>query len=477
MYLNSQPVIIDFVDLLLYILKKIWVVILSGIIIAGILFGYKMYSTNKTSEINSSNIFDVSVKLPGETDVKYSERVQDVNRAIDLINSTDVLKNQIENNRKYLSDSILMKINSENEAVSTVNLIVTVNDNQISKTDLALLSTYKQYILSGEYLDTISEDIGVNQGYITELISAGYETSSISINTSDINNAGIISITVIGPTIEFTDRVMDSIIDNVNAKYNELNSSVIKHTITYATRQSSYKVDNTTRDKQYNITNRFETLQQQITNNDKAIENISTKLGIDKNTIYSYFAYNDLSISKSTSYKSLIKYAVLGFIIGAAIVIVMLMLNYIFNSKFSTQTIFFSRFNNIRKIGVMKPASKRSKFIKHIDICSGDDNKLSPETSIKLLSSDVKNLTEGMNNVLFTGTADIDVIQKLVNDIGIRASVRPSVFVDPTIAEKFSEFDGIIIVEQRNFSDCRMISEELNMINNAHVNLVGAIIV
>ncbi len=477
MYLNSQPLIIDFVDLLFYILKKIWLVILCGIIFAGILFGYKMYSTQKASSINSSNILDISVRLPGENDVKYSERVQDVNRAADLINSIDVLKNQIENNRKYVSESVIMKINSENEAVSTVNLIVTVNDNQTSKTDLALLSTYKQYILSGEYLDTLSEEMGVNQGYITELISAGYETSTISINTSDINDSGIISITVIGPTIDFTESIMDSIIESVDKKYNELNSSVIKHSIAYASRQSSYKVDNNTRDKQYNITNRFESLQQQISNNDKAIETISTKLGIDKNSIYSYFSFNSLDTNTAISFKSLIKYVILGFIIGAAIVIIILMLIYIFNNKFFTQTLFFSRFNNVNKIGVLKPATKRSKFTKMIDICSGDDNKLSEEISLKLLSSDVKNLTEGMNKVLFTGTADINTIQKLVKDLGISASVEPSFFVDPTIVERLSEFDGIIIVEQRNYSDCRMISDQLKLINNAHVNLVGAIVV
>ncbi len=475
---SQQSVVLDVKDLLFVILKRISIVIISGAIFMFLLIGYKLIASYKANDIDESiKTLDVTEMLSDETDVSYAERVQNVERARDIVNNISVMNNQIENQRKYVSNCVIMQIDSENEAVTTASLIIEVDGSRTNGADLALVSSYKQYILSGEYLVDISDELNINQGYLTELISVESATPSFVANVSDKNaNVGIITIKVIGPTIDFTDKIMDSVIENVNYKYAEFNESMLTHEVSFNSRQSSYIVDSITRDKQYNSTNRFETLQQQITNLDKSLDSIATKLGVSKTNLYAYFSYNDFYPSDSAvlSLSSIIKYAVVGFAFGVFVIFVIISLVYIFSKKFSSQAKFFSRFYWVNKIGVVSPEKKRSKYCQYLDKKSGVD--VYSDNNIELIAANITNLSNGLNKVLFTGTADINKINKLVNTIGIKADVKKSIFADPMCLKNLSEYDGVIIVEQRDYSDCKVVAEELKLISNAPTKLLGAII-
>jgi hypothetical protein len=485
MYQNREQNSINFTDLLFLFLKKIVIVLLVGFFTAGIFGGYKYYSGIKSSinilSSNVSNILDTSIKLPGESDSSYKERVLNVNHANDLVNSISVLNNQIDNNRKYVANSVLMKIDSENEAFTTTNLVVSLDKNYSNGDDLAIISTYRQYILSGVYLSSISEERDIDQAYITELINVSYEVSSITVldNREDSGVSCIVTITVIGPTTEFTNCVMDSILESVENKHKELDSSIVSHTVTTASRQCAYIVDNTTRDRQYNFNNRFEVLQAQINNYDQSLDTVAAKLGVSKTNIYSYFALDDSDIINATisPTKSALKYSIVGFVFGVFCVLLVISLNYIFGSKFSTQGKFFTRFYWINKIGVIKPNNKKSKFFSLIDRKTGDDDFLSDEKSIKLLSNNVKNIIGDMNAVLFTGTADVSKIEELVKKLEIKASVKPSFYSDPAGLEDIAKYDGVIIVEQRNYSRCNLVLEEIKLIENSKTQIIGAIVI
>ena len=480
---NRKQNIIDIIDLLFVFLKKSLIILLVGIVFAAGLGGYKLFkSLRSASAANSSvatGVFDISKKLEGETETQYSTRVRNVNRAGDLINSINALNNQIENNRNYVANSVFMQIDAEDEAFSTASLVVTLDRNQSTRVDLALLSSYRQYILSGEYLESLSKELNINQSYITEVITANYENSSILVNTAgDSSNVGVVTISVIGPSVEFTDRIMDLIIESVDDKCNELNTTVVAHTVSIAARQSSYKVDSTTRDRQISITNRFESLQTQIINYDKSLDTIALDLGVDKSTIYRYFALSENEITQNTSIsmKSILKYSIVGFALGIVLIVVVIALNYIFGNKFSTQAKFFARFSWVEKVGVNKPSKKRNSILRKIDVFTGDDNDLSVEKSNQLMANNIKNITSGMNKVLVTGTADFSKIEGFVKSLGIKAVVKSSFFNDPQGLENIADYDGIIIIEQRNYSKCKLVEEEIKMIENAHAKLIGAVI-
>ena len=460
-------------DLFFAVTRKIIIVILAGMVMACIMFVYKYFQ--KSSD---ENVLDVSGKLENETDIDYSKRLSLVNSAEDIINSIGILNEQIDNQRQYVSSSILMQIDPMNEAVSSAQVMIAVDGNAPAGICNALGTTYIQRLKNGEYLERNSEELGIGEEYIKELISINYSESSTVVNTNEkIGNSGILNITIIGTDTDFTDKILNEIIDEANIVCSELNESVIPHTANLVGKQNSYMYDSNTRDLQYNATNRFNVLQKQIDTYEESLDKLASKIGVvNKESLYLYFKYNVENTVK-VSIGSAIKYAIVGFVIGAFFVILYIFADYLFSRKFSTQAKFFGRFPGVRKIGVAKPMKKRSRFVAFIDRKTGDDNDLSTEFSTQLMAANLKNLTAGMNKVLFTGTADFEKISDLVSRFGIDSDIKDSIFNKPESLQSFSEYDGIIIVEQRNYSDCRLIAEEIELIENAHAELLGAIII
>ncbi len=470
----QQPVEINLMDLLFVIIKKAGIIFLTGIVLAGAVFGYIVFSGAQ-----DANVLDTSVKLEGESDVDYAQRTLNVNRASDLVSSIDALNAQVDNQRKYMTDSLLMQIDAENEAITTAQLVVTTDERQASGTGLTLASAYSQDILSGDYLTDLANELQTNQGYITELITAEYAPEeSVMVNESGENGStGTVSIRVIGPTIEYTDRIMDLIIEEANVAYTEFNENVVPHSMTIVGRQSAYVVDSATRDLQYVAASRFEILQKQITTFDDSLKELAGTLGVaGKSSLYAYFSYDDDSVTKQ-SLSSVLKFAFVGFAAGVILVVALIIVSYIFGNKFSTQASFFAKFPNLKKIGVVKPVSKRSAFTKAIECKMDDDTTLSDDDNNKLIVANLKNLTNGMNKILFTGTADADKIKSLVEKLGIKADVKKSIFDDPTGLESISEYDGVVIVEQRNHSEFKLVKKEIQLITNTDAKLIGAVVI
>ena len=480
---NTNCFIVDIKDLVLFIFKKIYLVIIAGVIIAIAFAGYKYFSSIKKQKaienLNVDKILDTTLKLPSESDEEYLDRVKNVNHAFDLIESIDSLNYLIENNREYVSDSIYMQIDPSNEAVSSASIIVCVESNKNIGSSMSLISTYKQYILSGEYLDSVSDELNINQSYLLELINATSENPSMLIDINgDLNNYGVINISVIGPNIEFTDKILNEILESINSLSLELNHFMISHDISIASRQSFLKVDNNTRDRQINITNRFESLQQQINSYDNALESIAKKIGIEKSYLYTFYSNNGFRIESQfdSSVSGILKFAIIGFVLGALIGIAIVLFTYLYNRKFSTQALFFCRFSWVKKIGVNRPIKKHCRYIRFLDVISGDDTTLSDECCNRLLAANINNLTSGFNKIMLTGTAEKDRIKDLVKNLNIEICVMDSFFTNPDVLTSISNFDGIILVEQRNYSDSKLIEFELDLISNSNIKLIGAII-
>lgn len=471
---NTQQVfVIDFKDLLFVIIKKIGFALVAGFVMAAVSFGYYYTSGN-----NDAEVLDASVMMDGETDSEYAERIQSINRAAGVINSIESINKQIENQREYLSESILMQIDSKNESVTTAQLIVSVDDNRINGIVNALITSYSQDLLSGDYLSELANELGTKQEYLTELISVKFgAATSVVVNTDECGSADIFTITVIGPNSDYTDSIMDCILEEIDDTYVVLEDTMILHTITLAGRQSFYMVDNNTRDLQYSAANRFDSLQKQIGNYDSSLGEIASKLGVkNKASLYAYFLDNGGDLEGS-ALGSAIKNSLIWFIVGVIFVVIIVVLNYIWGKKFSTQSKFFGRFPSVYRIGVVKPQNRHSSPHMLVDIITGDDTRMSVEASNKLMAANIKNLTLGMKRVLITGTADINRIEGLIKELGISADVKGNIFDNPDYLEAVSTYDGVILVEQRNYSDCRLIAAELELLANASTKLIGAIII
>ena len=188
-------------------------------------------------------------------------------------------------------------------------------------------------------------------------------------------------------------------------------------------------------------------------------------------------ATSEKSVSRKSMLKPGLKYAALGFIIGFAGVAAIFIVLYIFGKRFSTQAQFFAEYPFIRKIGVMKPTSKRSKFSGFIDVKSGDDSKLTRENNIKYIKYNYENLISNKKKVLITGVGDINVMSEAIKSLGINGDFKPDMFNNPEVIKELKDYDGVVLLEQRKSSLYRNITDEILLIKNAQIDIVGAIII
>ena len=93
-----------------------------------------------------------------------------------------------------------------------------------------------------------------------------------------------------------------------------------------------------------------------------------------------------------------------------------------------------------------------------------------------LISANYSNLTAGMKKILVTGTIESDAVIQRLNSLKLTGDVKLDIFSNPDVLKSVSEYDGIVFVEQRGISSRKQIKEQIRLINNSGVKIVGAII-
>lgn len=480
---------INIKDVIYVLLKKLWIMIIAGVIIGVSLGIYKIENRAKTYDV-----LDISKKLNvSETDIQYQLRLENVNKARAYTEMIDRVNVQIDSQRNYVSNSIYMQINPDNEFQSTAQIAITLNNNDVDGIDKSLFVAYENVIKSGNFLDDYAKAIDVNPEFLYELISF-YNVSSekaVLYADSDFNSQGTIYISVIGPSREFCDDLMGRIIEEINSNYTLFNSTITSHKLSVIAVQQVVRIDDNLRNVQNSQSNRVDALQKQLLNYYDSLDKIAKDLGLsDKSVIIDYFnSHDEISVngipteiseqdvSRSTMIKPGIKYASVGFVLGVFLVAAVVIIKYFFGKRFITQAQFFSDFTAVRKIGVMKPNKKRSKYSVFMDIKSGDDTVLNSENSIKLISYNYENLTRSFDKILITGVGNHEIMSEAITSLGIRGDFKPDMFDNPEIIKSLHEYDGVVLIEERNSSVIRNIESEIELITNSGTNIIGAIII
>ncbi|MBR2549755.1 MAG: hypothetical protein IKE92_07040 [Clostridiales bacterium] len=470
-------------DMLYSVLRRAGLILIIAVVLGAVLFSYKLIRGAR-----SRNVLDASAKLSeSESDYQYQLRVQKIDRARDIVDMIGKLNGQIENQRRYITDSVYMQIDAENEYQSTAQIVLTLEDNDTNGLDSALFSAYEREIKSGNYLSEYADRNGAKPDYIKELISFSSTAAGSTIISldNDVDRAGSMYISVYGPSREFVDDVMNLVIEEIENVCGELNSSVAPHKISVVGIQQVIRIDPATREGQVNQTARLETLQKQIVTYDESLDKIADELGLSgKEEMLTYFAENDAGAvglsSADAGILSMIKPAVklgaIGFAAGLFVAVVFFILKYVFAGKIITQAQFFALFTGVRKIGVMKPSGKRSKFSTFIDIKTEDDSGLNKDVHLKLTAANYANVTEPYGKILITGTGDPKAMGETVKALGLKGDLRPGINKDPEVLKAVSGYDGVVLLEQRKVSLIKDVSNEIVLIANGGTPVIGAVI-
>lgn len=480
---------INIKDLILAVMKKLGVMIIAGAVLGGALGSYKVLK-----RINTNDVLDARTKLSdSETDVQYELRVQNINKARVYAEMIDNLNLQVDHQRDYIANSIYMQIDAENVYQSTAQITLTLQNNDTNGIDSALFGAYEREVKAGNYLDQYAKQIDKKPDYIKELITFSSSVAGNTIISMDngVNRVGSMYISVVGPSREFCDEVMDLVISKVQSVYEDLNTTVSPHTISLVGIQQIQKIDNGIRDSQLSHTGTINSLQNQITTYNDQLDKVAKELDLaDKEAILEYFeehpdvkvngipsATSEVTVSRWGNIKPGIKYAAVGFVAGAFLIAALVVLKYIFGRRFTNQAQFFGVFPMIKKIGVLNPSGKRSKYDKFIDVKAEDDTKMSDDNNKKLISANYANLTRDYKKVLITGTGDEKAMSDCVKSLGLKGDYKPDMFSNPDVLALVPEYEAVVLIEQRNYSLFKNVDKEINLIANGGTPIIGSIII
>lgn len=468
---KSQGFDINLKDLICYILKHIGIVLLVSILCAMVAAGYSAIKQLKASP--ATNVLDTSVMLPGESEEAYKNRVDNVERAEDIMDNISVITDQIRIQNDYLSSSAYMQIDPLN--VATTKMQVVISCDNCSEGGLeTIYNAYKEDIARGDYISSVANELGYSIGATQELISFTFETSEASYSDS-VNQMGLMTICVVGDSAETTDMIMDVIVDEMEVKSSDFDATIIPHTLTFVGRQSSVAFDAVVRQKQFDAVTVLNNMQSQIGNLNNNLDTIAKTLGLTDRTSF-YEAFDSGYVQTTVvSIKEVVKLGLVGFALGFLLSAGIYYLLYVFGRRIVSQTQFYSLFC-VQKIGVFKPTGKRTKMRVWLDQWSCDDNTLSDGTAVSLISANLCNLISNSKRILITGSIDSETINAAIKSLDVPCDVKLGFFSNPAILKSASDYDGIVIVEQRDLSRKQVVKEQIILLKNSGTRIIGAII-
>ena len=487
----NNEYVIKVKDVLYVILKKLWLMIIVGLVAGAGLF-YINYS--KVETVKSNNVLDITKKLnAGESDVNYQLRAQKIDRARVLVDMIDITSVQIEKGKTYIDESLYMQIDPDNDYSTNIQISLTLENSISNGIDAALLSAYERDIRNGDYLNDYSESIGTKPDYVRELFSISTTVANNTLISTDnnVSRTGSIYIYVHGPNREIVDGIVEQILNEVNVVHDELTVNIVAHSIDIVGMQNNVRAENTVRDQQNNRIANIHTLQDQIASYNTSLDGIAKDLELaDKSVLISYIKshepvelegipteYSETVTTNKAKIVPNLMWLGIGFGAGALLIAVFVAIGYVFGKKILTQAQFFGLFLRIKRIGVMKPLGKRSKFIRFVDVKTEDDTKVSVEKCNGLISANYSNLTKDLNKVLITGTGDTKAMGDAVKALGLKGDFKPDIFNNPEVLKAVPDYDGIVLIEQRKKSLKPVVENEINLLSNGGTKIIGAIII
>lgn len=378
--------------------------------------------------------------------------------------------------KKYVNDSIVMSINPY--SVDTVNIQYMISDDDISVAQNAK-KLLVNYITDGSLAKKISDDWDeLSEEDVNELIYCSQDSDSTN---EKINVSSIVCVNIYGEN-ETQVKELETLVEkNINEYVEQISVSDKVSLI-----NSLYHVaksDELIQFKKNIISDSVrwnDTVASSSANINDSLKTIANELLSENNKNESS---EDKSIDTSVvnSQISIIKYFLIGAVLGMVISIAFICIEYILNGKVKTNVDLNQRleifdFGNLSKFRNKKIDVLADKF------CYGNRLQKTFEDKTVLVSNIIsvcKN--NNIDNIFLIGNLNSenkDLINELVSELekkGVNASFEGDILSDHLATDKIEKFDNVILIEVLRKSRYEDVIREINICDKIKCNMLGYI--
>lgn len=464
---------INLVDMFWSICLKWRAILLWGAIFALILGGFGYYKANKTINLDT---------------IEFAE---DEEEAIDAYLAYESL---YETQKSYNKYSPLMQLDANNFYTNVITYYVD-NHYQVeypivegSNNINALVQAYKASLKTDEFRKSIVTTLDLDEAaspYATELVDMNNVYGDVVVTTEAEN---IITISIYGLTDTDCDTLSTLVKDTISAQTVTMTEQFGEHDVTIVSEgvKATTDIDLSTYQKR-NIdtyTSYKTSLESQAGSlSDTALKYVDAVTKTENE--------DSEADADSFSLSSIIKYAVLGLILGAFIAVFVIAMAYILSTKLRVAD-GFERMFGVKILGyIPNEAPNKKKIFGFIDRAfvkklNRNKPKLTKDDALDMIITDIKLLAKqhDVKDVYATGTTvssiteDVqDYISKKLTNNNINMHFGESILTSATALEDACDKGNIILIEKAGQARYNDIYSELDMSSKHKIRVLGAVIV
>lgn len=452
---------LDLIDLLHYFIKHTLQILLVGTAVGCFIGGYKGISAARMTGNQA---------IYANTEKEEQEYQQESELYKDALTG---YKTNIGQSNDYLKNSTLMQLNPYRVQTANSTLIITTDTSDTSLASL-LAQKYKDRLLTGDYLDNISQSAGVGDiSLLSELIDVtanpltgvthsnlnsqsdllvGVENTSTveNIDSEDSNTKSkqvvrwMVSLTAIGKDQEQADTILTGMLGEADKIYEELSKKY----------QFNFEKGSV-----YNYTNYNKNVQSIQNNFYNNMEWLYTRQQNAKGYQKSLIApLKPVSVEKHIDKKLVIKFGFIGFVLGAFLMLLYYFIKYIKNDKLVSYTDLSRRFK-LRELGIFDQS----------------------DSSVNMIAANLCNYVPESGKIMLVGTAPIDFLKRLQEQIkkvnnSVDILLAGNILEDADARHALTETDTVVLVEKKNISKYSDIKSETEVLGNSNKTIAGIVI-
>lgn len=451
---------IDLKDLMFAVLRKWRLIIVIAVVFALLLGGIKtLKGVNQLSDVEF-------VKKNQETYSATLEQYETTKKRLEK--EITNLQDNIQSQQDYKEESILMNINPYDEYVESATFYISTDYTimpgmvfQNPNTATSILKAYLSIAQNGEMYNYVLGKMNNEMGlrYLKELVTI----------EPDYDN-NMLDITVVGDTEKRASDVMGYIKDSIQSSHGKITEAIGAHDVKIVDESQFVSVDLELDQKQTEFSANMDQLDTSL--RDKTTELM--ELEEPKNNL----------LSKRSVLKSAIKYAVLGGVLGAFMVVFFICVAFLMSDKLVSEKELKRRYG-VMVLGVFRRQNKR-KFLPGIDrwldkLEGTAAREQEDSQAFEVAAANALNYMEGVKEVLLVGTVDAAAMDMIQNGLsghlsGTVLTVGGNLGKDAQAIKKAASCDAVIVVEQRNKSLFGGIEQELDVVRSLGKKVIGCIV-
>ncbi len=460
---------IDLKSLFFYILRRwMWVLLaaFTGMLVIG---GIKAVQLRHLENFIADAIYQDQNTVSDEQE-KLNEQLllQEANERI--IQNQKSLLVKIE---EYMQNSVLMQLDPYNKLVIEHRYLISMNGEDsyeyVRDPADAVVSAYLQGLAPKRNLKDLSKKYGIDSVYLNELISFDYDIESNMVVITATGDSEEIALDLL--------QVMDKILAS---KQNEISELYGQHIIQLVSEDQGYITDNELLKLQRNNQDALISIQTNLSKTHNTLSDVEAQIEVLEASLKEYEKQ-----ATKVSGRTVIKYGILGFLLGGCALLGWYLLQYVLQTKLRIPDEMSLRWD-IPVLGVIDRQSNSIVF-RGVDEwllkVAGERNGQNDEVVAENLAVTIESMLRNGSELIVTGDVSeeklnqmVERLQKQLQETQIKVVAISTLQSDPQARRKLFGSDAVLLLVERDYSSYQHISDLVNTTKAFAKPVIGALV-